>query len=218
MQQKTETKRSTHSLHTNNTMKPTLMVDKHFQNTHGNSDTWISKSILNTHTKRTRIDGSIQTRPRPRRRPAVDAAVRDQGNGNSIRCSQSWRRRERWMRCLPTFPRDAPGWYTRSRVVRNFVMDIHACARATDGVDPSIRSFIRFATDDRLTRFDFSVFFPAQTSSGFTRSATRIRKTCACTGTQMGRGRYSYPRRRFRRSFRNRRSGSISPGMACRCV
>ena len=141
MQQKTETKRSTHSLHTNNTMKPTLMVDKHFQNTHGNSDTWISKSILNTHTKRTRIDGSIQTRPRPRRRPAVDAAVRDQGNGNSIRCSQSWRRRERWMRCLPTFPRDAPGWYTRSRVVRNFVMDIHACARATDGVDPFVHSF-----------------------------------------------------------------------------
>jgi hypothetical protein len=70
------------------------------------------------------------------------------GEETEIDCNQSWRRRERWMRCLPTFPRDAPGWYTRSRVVRNFVMDIHACARATDGVDPSIHSLVRFATDD----------------------------------------------------------------------
>lgn len=76
----------------------------------------------------------------------VDAAVRDQRKERKLinplqSINQSWRRRERWMRCLPTFPRDAPGWYTRSRVVRNFVMDIHACARATDGVDPFVHSF-----------------------------------------------------------------------------
>lgn len=88
-----------------------------------------TKYPYKTYTNRRVPDARVLDRDDgPRRRGSPCPKERE--SVSSI--SHPWRRRERWMRCLPTFPRDAPGWYTRSPVVR-VSMDIIERARAMAG-------------------------------------------------------------------------------------